>query len=437
MILEQHYDDEVLIGFLGDEPAARRDPHLSHCRPCAETLHTLRSMSDVLVEEAVWDDRELDETPRVETMEFLRAKQREVGAETAEAAPRLKELLAQPRESWAATIQAHPEWRTAGMVRAMVGEHSTLIRKSPVDAVELMTLAAEMADLLPQHDVAVRVHARRELAYAFYFQGKLEQAETQLDLAERLSGRLAAGDYDVARQRVIRSLIARGKDDGDAAIAFSRAAASTFITYQDLLRYQMAESARAAMLLRAGRAREAIDVWSAIEPFVKDDATRYGILQNIGVAYAHLGEVDKASEYLHRIATFVAYSGAATESARVRLTIAGILTQKGRYTDALETLRRAEAEFVRLGMSEEVIVAQLSQAELYLVLGQSSDAATVSRNAYEHLKSVGLERTKRALTAISFLAEAAERGRATPHTARRVRRRVQSVGLEALLHAPE
>lgn len=436
MILEQHYDDAVLIAFLGDEPAARRDPHLITCRPCAETLATLRTMAEALEDETVWELRELDDTPRQSTIDTLRAKQREMAGEDAAAAPRLKQLLAQPREMWAGMIEAHPEWRTAGMVRAMVGEHPSLIRTSPADGLELMTLAVAVAGDLPSYDRVSRAHARRELAYAFYFQGRLDEATAQLNIAEELAATLRSGDYDMARQRVIRSLIARGLDDGEAAIAYSRQAAAVFADYGDALRYHMAESARAAVLIRAGRLREGVELLQHIESQIKDPATRFGTIQNIGVAYAHMGEFDKAFEFLRQAVTFVTYSGAATETARMRLTIGGILMQKKRFDEALDTLRNAEAEFIRLGMSEEAVLAGLSQAELFLALGKNSDAAAICRRIYDELRLAGLDKTQRAVVAVAFLHEAVERGRAKPETARRVRRRVQAVRFESVLFAP-
>jgi len=49
MMIEQHYDEEVLAGFLGEPiDSATRDKHLAGCSLCKRTLDSLRGTATLL-----------------------------------------------------------------------------------------------------------------------------------------------------------------------------------------------------------------------------------------------------------------------------------------------------------------------------------------------------------------------------------------------------
>ena len=72
MMLDQHLDEETLIGILEAGEAAD-DAHLRACEDCAETLAALRDISSALHEPDVWERREFDERPVGATISMLRA----------------------------------------------------------------------------------------------------------------------------------------------------------------------------------------------------------------------------------------------------------------------------------------------------------------------------------------------------------------------------
>src|SRR5258708_1334452 len=254
MMLEQHYDDAVLIGFLGDEPAARRDPHLITCHPCAETLATLRTMAEALEDETVWELHELDDTPRQSTIDTLRAKQRQMAGEDAAAAPRLKQLLAQPRETWAGTIEAHPEWRTAGLVRAMVGEAERIVTSVPPIAADLAQLAVGVSDRID--DPSSAIAALRTQAYVLYFTGQYPTALRATDTAEGIISKGCTAEVDVARLRYVRALILADIGRDDEAITLAAQAADIFSKARDERRYISAIRTQGIALYHLRRHRE-------------------------------------------------------------------------------------------------------------------------------------------------------------------------------------
>src|SRR5438874_3583223 len=92
MIIEQHYDEEVLAEFLGEPgDAATRDKHLASCNLCQRTLASLRTTAQTLTEPAVWDKTSLSTAPRPETLAFLRGMQKSMADEDALAAVWIRE----------------------------------------------------------------------------------------------------------------------------------------------------------------------------------------------------------------------------------------------------------------------------------------------------------------------------------------------------------
>ena len=64
MIIEQHYDDEILIALLENSDEVARDKHVSSCRTCAGSLESLRALTSGLHDQIVWEERELPEALR-------------------------------------------------------------------------------------------------------------------------------------------------------------------------------------------------------------------------------------------------------------------------------------------------------------------------------------------------------------------------------------
>ncbi|MGH7488258.1 MAG: hypothetical protein ACREMY_22070, partial [bacterium] len=69
MMTEQHYDEEVLAGFLGEPiDSATRDKHLTGCSLCKRTLDSLRGTVGLLKEAEVWERQAFSDAPRPETL---------------------------------------------------------------------------------------------------------------------------------------------------------------------------------------------------------------------------------------------------------------------------------------------------------------------------------------------------------------------------------
>src|SRR5712692_7088658 len=210
MILEQHYDEEVLAAFL-EEPAdsVSRDKHLASCGMCKNTLSSLGTTTDLLHEPAVWDHKPLSSAPRLETMAFLRGVAKTMKDEDAAAEINVKQLLAGSRETWAAKLAEHHEWHTAGMVRRLIKAREEAVNTVPADAVQVSAMAVEIAEGLD--DTARNRHlqglALYSYGYAVWYTGRVYEALAAFDRADERLHDVGSAEFDRAVVGVMRSTI--------------------------------------------------------------------------------------------------------------------------------------------------------------------------------------------------------------------------------------
>src|SRR2546428_550152 len=138
MIIEQHYDEEVLIGLL-EEP--ERDSHVPGCDTCAGTLESLRDLTGALRDDSVWDERQVSDKPSAKTANMLRAFAERTKAEDAAAGLIVAKLLAITPEERTALLAKNPQWRTAGGVRRLLKGVDDIHYTGPKRAADLATLS--------------------------------------------------------------------------------------------------------------------------------------------------------------------------------------------------------------------------------------------------------------------------------------------------------
>ncbi len=86
-------------------------------------------VTEVLHDHDVWDRAQVRPDPIPDTIITLRAFADRMTFEDSAADAILPEFLAGSREEWMPRLMAHPEWRTAGMVRRLVAETATAVTR--------------------------------------------------------------------------------------------------------------------------------------------------------------------------------------------------------------------------------------------------------------------------------------------------------------------
>ncbi|HET7705789.1 MAG TPA: tetratricopeptide repeat protein [Thermoanaerobaculia bacterium] len=446
MIVERHYDDETLIGLLGSNLDAAKDPHLAVCSTCSENLDSYRAIADVLGHDAAWDLRDLRQEPVPETIASLRMFTSVFAAEDEKAQKAVAALLAQPKTTWNSAISHSLELQSAAAVNAFVAVSEKAIDRDPSEALAIAGLATRVAQLLKDDAYSKGVISRavgtawRQYAYAAFYVGEFPAATDAVAKSRAAFESCAVSDYDLARLAIVRSLILSQQDQHDAARDEVRHAAAVFEAFGDRGRAASAMVAEAYSLISQQHFNEALPILKTVERDYAADMDNYAranVANNLAICYTGLGSVMEAFDQYSIAATIYDEIGNAPEAARVRHNLGWFLAEQGRLRDAQARFRSVRMEFRKLGMADAAVAADLDLAELLLAENAHAEAEALCSAAVEQFQKTGLSATTRGLTALTFLREAAAQRRATPEAARHVRRYLERLPKEPeLLFAP-
>src|SRR5438445_463230 len=267
MIIEQHYDEEVLIGLL-EEP--ERDSHVPGCDTCAGTLESLRDLTGALRDDSVWDERPLSERPSAKTANMLRAFAERTTAEDAVAGLIVAKLLAVTPEERTALLAKNPQWRTAGVVRRLLKVVDDINYTDPKGAVDLTTLSVVVGESIVKDyypgDSAKKLCATalREQAFALYFVGSFAESLAALERAQNELKDCKVADCENAEIDLLRARVYRDLERFDESRELARKAAAIFRRFGSYTRTALAEATEATVLVHLRRFRDALAIDSRL-----------------------------------------------------------------------------------------------------------------------------------------------------------------------------
>lgn len=446
MIVERHYDDETLIGLLGSNLDAIRDPHLAVCASCSDSLEAYRAIVDVLGQDAAWDLRDLRQEPVPETIATLRMSSAVMNVEGETAKKAVAELLGRPRSSWPAAVASSLELHSPSAVSELVAASETAIDRDPSEAVALAEAATRVAQMLRSDSHsgdsiprAIGV-AWRQYAYAAFYVGDFIAAGEAVAKSQAAFESCVVSDYDLARLSIVRGVIYSAQDRHEEARAEARRAAAVFEAFGDRQRSASARMTEAYSLIEQFRYQEALAILEMVEREFSTDIENWAramLAMNQGICHAELGPVSEAFDHYSVAAAIFDEIGSPVEAARVRHNVACLLAAQGRLADAKARFRSLRTEFRRLGMGNMAVSADLDLAAILLAEQAHDEAEALCATAVEQFQKSGLGATTQGLVALSYLREAAAQRRATPEAARHVRRFIERLPKEPqLLFAP-
>ena len=446
MMIERHYEDEALIALIENKRAAT-DAHIPTCEPCSDKVESFRMIAECLGDGDVLDKRELRTEAVPATIATLRAFADRMVDEDARAALILPELLAGSREEWMPRLIAHPEWRTAGLVRGLLRAGYDAVMQMPPDAVAMTWMATDIAEHLPSSGLntlsQLRGAAWRDHAYALYYTGSFAEAEAALALAETHFTDCVVNEYEQARLGIVRSLVFRAFERFDEATAVAAASAETFEFFSDANRSASARLAQVHLLFSRNDFVAAEAILRELDKQLRDTNdldTHARVLGNLGYCARKLGEFDRAVSYYDMATALFEAIGVKTEVVRVRWSVTAMLAEMGRLNNAYERLRMLTPEMERLGMYSEAALNALEIAELLLVEGRYTDVEEICRTAMASFERAGLSYTARAMTALAYIHEAATQRKADRELIRSVRTYIRALPAQPNLlfaHPPE
>jgi tetratricopeptide (TPR) repeat protein len=161
------------------------------------------------------------------------------------------------------------------------------------------------------------------------------------------------------------------------------------------------------------------------------------VLNNIAICQKNIGRVADAMQTFQDAAALFEELGAVAECAQLRYNIAQLLAAEGNQLEGRRRMRDARAEFERLGMVHISVITGLDLAEFAVLENNFKEVEELCRTAIRQFEKAGVAHSSEALTALTFLREAAEQRRATQEIVWHVRTYIKRLPDEpALLFAP-
>jgi tetratricopeptide (TPR) repeat protein len=427
-----HYDELALQEYLDDPEAFEGRPdlemHLAFCRACSGLLEELRTFEATLATDAFWAVAEAGgEEPPGE----LRAVAELIAQEDAEAERLLAPLLSSPVSFRRANVTSLPEMRTAGVVRRLRAESRALRERQPMHALVLADAAIALSDLLPSRRYPesllddLRGGGWLERANVLRYLGRYPEALDAADIAARAFARSTVAVYSLALVDYLRAVIFVETERREEALVLVRKCARVFRQFGEDDRYVHARMVEASVLFDQNRYRDARDLFVSLVRVAKglgDAATLARLYANVANCQLRLHELESAGVYFARALSLYEALGMETERIRTRWSIGSLRIANGDIPDGLARLREARREFDELGLRSDAALVTLDIAEALLAAGHAAgarEAAELCASIVESFTAVGM--TGHAMTALAFLHEAFETGRATPALVRHVR----------------
>lgn len=426
-------EDEISELFIASSPRrttkkrVRQMEHISECRACSDTYNEYGKFVSVLGQPAVWSARKAP-TPRdIEKVKRIVELMHQLAQERADVAPLLDPTLTGPRETWMAKLAALGNINTHGMVDALLDRADTLIRNKPADALELTSMAAEIADRIPVDTyafdfvIALRARACREHAFSLYCAGRMPEAMRYVDRGEALFKQTPRPEFDLARVALMRAIIYRDTDRIDAALPLMHDSAAVFLDYGDKTRHITAALSEAILLFKQRRFADALAIWSALEdePSIQQQRTYGLLLQHLGSCHREMNDLSRARDYYARAIVEFEKRNDTTDLLRVQWSLGLTLLAEGKHRDALPELRHAWRGLTDLQMPADGALAGLKLAETLLMLDEPAEVPAICRAILDEFTRAGMMTP--AVSALSFLREAVAMDRDNATTAAIIR----------------
>lgn len=421
-----HYDDEALLMYAeGTSPIQEEiTAHVGTCPRCAEMLSAHQELAALLKSAEVWEAPAAPPPQVVAKGRELATVAHTLNREEAAAVALVDELLGSPQRWWRTKL-TREGGQTVGVVRALLDRGRELAQKTPLQALDLTTLAIDVANELPiigyPSDLvfATRAHALREHAYVLTVVGKFREALEATDRSEDLFKQTAMPDFELARVELMRANVYSNLERVSEAILLARKAAATFEAFGDRRRYINAQVTAAAMLFTKSKTRDALEIWLSVvhDPEI-EDLTRIMVANNIALCYRELRDYERACEHLSSVIAELELLGMDALKTKSRNSLGTTLMQSGRHEAAIAVFEQCWKEFEVLGMESEAALVALELAEALLVIGRPERVPQICRTLLDRFTSAGM--TSRAITALAFLREAVAIGQAQPTLVRHV-----------------
>jgi tetratricopeptide (TPR) repeat protein len=355
-------------------------------------------------------------------------------SEDAEALRLLEPLLGSPYRFAYANVARKRRFQTAGVVRLLCKAAREECAREPIFAVGLAETAAVIAEALPDGDRAasanneLRGTAWKEASTALRLLGRLGASFDALQRAERAYRRLSDCDIQLGTVELCRAALHWERQQYELALGQARSAAARFHACGEFRKLLEAKEWEAVALRSRGdvvAARDACASTFQLADAVGDAEMKARAANDLGISHRDAGDVAGAGHYFSIALQVFSALGDDAAVAQTRWSIARLALLAGNAGDAAKRFPVIIQQFLDLGMGNDAAQARLDLAESCLVIGDHEEVGRLCAELIAVYRRA--EMLTGAVTAASFLEEAARRGTITRRHFAHVRQYLQAL----------
>lgn len=400
----------------------RRSEIRSHTTAC-EYCRTIADFFALADDDLVWE-----RTVGSATRDTLSAYAAQFAKEDKEAEALLQPLFENPAKAAWTNIATKKKFLTGGVVRRLTTHAHEIFENQPLDALTFADAAVSVAEGLQDDAYPAKAvfewrgAAWKERANSLMLLGRCDEALESLTYAEQAYRRLNSPGLGLACVALARASVLYQQQQLDEATALAERAEHGFKHLGD------DERAMTALYLRAGIYYEAGQIDRAASLFHQVVAHGEAIKSlrwfargsyMLGNCEIDRGNIGEASLRFHAALPVFREIGPANERISTEWGIARLLLHAGKYDEAIRRLIEVAAEFEARGMITDAALVNLDRIDALLALGRTERIVELASRLF-HVFTAAHMLTS-ALTAFSYIKEAAAAGTLTRTTLQAVR----------------
>jgi tetratricopeptide (TPR) repeat protein len=413
--------------------------HIGQCSDCLATHDFFVAGDADLADVEVWEP--IVSSDARDAVMQLGAR---VHAEDQEAEQLLAEYLKNPASAAWERLTTRRALLTGGVVRTLNARAHSVFEEDALEALIFADAAIRVAEALPDdlYPAAavnqLRATAWKERANALMYLGRFPAAHDALDHAERYFHRTMNNGLGLSLVSLVRAGVYYEQQMYDLALEFARRAEHGFALADDEKRRMDAVYLRGSIFLEAGNPTRALELYQQTVDYGEQTENVRIVARGwyvSGLAEVDRGNLDTATMYFHRALKHYRAIGPEPERIATDWGLARVVMKSGRFNDAIQRLRRVQAEFEARQLVTDAALVGLDVVECLLALARYRPIVPLARHLFGIFKDAGM--LTGALSAIAYLKEAASSKELTMRDLDQIRRFLKRVERQpTLVFAP-
>ncbi|MBC8130197.1 MAG: hypothetical protein H7Y08_07725 [Rhizobiaceae bacterium] len=340
--------------------------------------------------------------------------------------------LLKTHNNWAA-LARHPDIQNSGAVEVLGRIANEALNSDPQYALSVATLAANIAESLPEgvypviNVAQVRSHAWKDYGKALRYVARVPEAIEAFERSATYIEPYGGLMHDLAIVRFNLAVALQEANRHAESLLLLHQCKKIFRDYRDARNAALVTYTEGVLLQRLNKFREARETYLLLLASTTDitKETLASLHQSIGHCCVDLGDFEQAEANFLRGIALHRELGQPLQALKGELGLGRLYLRRGDYHLVVSHLRPVRRQFIRKSLFEEAGLCGLEIVQALLLQNRLPEAENLARKIVHEFVTADLN--SRAITALAYLAEAISTRKATPDLAHDVREYVISL----------